>query len=146
MPLVTGYSADSSTGANTRTDETGSYLYTIIASTSSSSYVALLPNKKVEGDRSAQSPENNFGSTVTVYTNSVTGYNLAVKAATNANLVNQSNNSYHIDPQNSALTAGTAGWNYDVAHLGAGETWAPTATGTTVNSLTNQAMSTTDAT
>ncbi|MBR1795774.1 hypothetical protein IJ765_00735 [Candidatus Saccharibacteria bacterium] len=79
--------------------------------TSSSSYTSLLPNSKVEG--------GNFKSTVTVYTNNVTGYNLtAIDADASADLV-------HFDPTGktatipatsaTTLNAGTAAWGYRVA-------------------------------
>ncbi|MBO7720547.1 hypothetical protein J6S35_02870 [Candidatus Saccharibacteria bacterium] len=86
----------------------------------SSSYWAMLPNTLVEGDISDTSdPQNSFGSIVTVYTNNATGYNLSVRDAdSNTNLSHVTDPTQFIPASGSALTAGTAGWNYDVTRSG----------------------------
>ena len=108
----------------------------------SSSYAAILPNAKVEG-----SAGNGFRSTVTVFTNANGGYTLSVKDADSITALTHTSGAATgaIPTQGSALTPGTAGWNYDVIRHGQtsgdpGE-FVPTEGGTT-EELTNQAITT----
>ena len=90
----------------------------------SSSYTSLLPYDKVEGDRSALAsegtPVNNFGSTITVFTNNNSGYTLSVKDAdANTDLTHVSGGFYiPATADGVVVAAGTAGWNYDVTRSG----------------------------
>ncbi len=116
----------------------------------SSSYVSLLPNAKVEGDRSAATPasDNNFGSTITVYTNNNSGYTLSVKDADDdLDLVHTENSQYRISASGSAVEAGQARWNYDVTRHGSinnEDAFVPTETtatnGTKDTSIQHQAI------
>lgn len=76
----------------------------------SSSYISLLPNATAIGDSS-----NNFRSTITVYTNNATGYDLTLlDGDTDNDLVNS--NGATIDATSATtLTAGTAAWGYRVS-------------------------------
>ena len=109
----------------------------------SSSYATILPNAVING-----SSENGFRSTVTVYTNNAVGYFLTVRDSdNNTNLTHASGTDY-IPTTDSALSAGTAGWNFDVTKFGTrtGDIWAPTADGNDSITVENNAITPTDAT
>ena len=107
----------------------------------SSSYISLLPNGIEEGDAT-----NGFRSTITVYTNAAAGYTLSVNDADSD--TDLKNGAIGIPTQGSALSRGTAGWNFDVIRHGAMEgepgeqTFVPTEDGTTME-VSNQAISAT---
>ena len=109
----------------------------------SSSYAALLPNSLFEG---SGAEGNGFRSTITVYTNATGGYTLAVKDKDANTSLMHTTGKYSIPAQASALTAGTAGWNYDVTRIGAGSgaEFVPAESGETVE-LSNQGITATDA-
>ena len=98
----------------------------------SSSYWTILPNSLLEGDRSSASPQNSFGSTVTVYTNNTSGYALSLKDKDANTDLTHTSGQFRIPAQGSALQAGTAGWNYDVT-LVAGETRTPLSTNNAIS-------------
>ena len=109
----------------------------------SSSYATILPNAVING-----SSENGFRSTVTVYTNNAVGYFLTVRDSdNNTNLTHVSGTDY-IPTTDNALSAGTAGWNFDVTKFGTrtGDIWAPTADGNDSITVENNAITPTDAT
>ena len=66
----------------------------------SSSYVALLPNATATAT-----------STVTVYTNSTSGYTLAVKDADSTTALTNQSDATKTIPASATTTAGTAGWS-----------------------------------
>ena len=76
----------------------------------SSSAWTMLPNDKVEGDNT-----NGFRSTITVYTNNASGFQLSVKDAdTTTDLSNRTDT---IPTGAGAVVAGTAKWNFDTTIL-----------------------------
>lgn len=83
------------------------------AANTSSAYVKLLPNSAIEGDRSAQSPSNNFGSTITVWTNNVGGYALSVKDKDDSTALMHTTGADNIPTGSGAVSGGTAKWNFD---------------------------------
>ena len=109
----------------------------------SSSFANILPSTIVNG-----SAENGFRSTITVYTNDAGGYVLSVKDLDNNTNLTHTNGTDYIPTTDSALSAGTAGWNYDVIRLGTrtGDIWVPTAEGQDSITIENNAMTTTDVT
>ncbi|MBR5620925.1 hypothetical protein IKW75_00325 [Candidatus Saccharibacteria bacterium] len=98
----------------------------------SSSFTALLPNSAKFGDISAVDPQNSFGSIVTVYTNSNSGYTLSVKDKDDNTDLTHITGAFYIPAQDGTeVAAGTAGWNYDTTVLAGGTTGAKTAAGIT---------------
>ncbi|MDO5481391.1 MAG: hypothetical protein Q4F60_03555, partial [Candidatus Saccharibacteria bacterium] len=92
---------------------------------SSSSYLSILPNQAKEG-----SVENGFRSTITVYTNNTSGYNLNVRDAdttTDLTQVVTSGTADIIPTGSGAIAAGTAKWNFDTTVAAGGTTEALTA-------------------
>lgn len=89
---------------------------TLASRTFSSSYASLLPQSVLLGDRSAATPENNFGSTVTVYTNNATGYNLTLEDGDDDTYLNKIGGVAGTDriAAGTTLTAGTSNWAYKV--------------------------------
>lgn len=85
----------------------------VTAALTSSSFLQILPNQAIEGDRSAQTPSNDFGSTITVYTNAASGYTLSVKDADNVTSLMHTSGNYSIPTGADAVVAGTAKWNFD---------------------------------
>lgn len=83
------------------------------AATASSSSWQLLPNSYVFGDRSAQSPANYFGSTITVYTNNTSGYALSVKDADDDTRLVHTGGTYNIPTSGEEVAAGQPRWNFD---------------------------------
>ena len=109
----------------------------------SSSYTSILPNSIVNG-----SSENGFRSTITIYTNSAAGYNLTVRDSDSTTNLTHTDGTNYIPTTDSSLSAGTAGWNYDVTRLGTttGSVWAPTADGEDTYVVENSAITAEDVT
>ena len=83
------------------------------AANTSSSYISLLPNAKIEGDMSATTPDNSFGSKITVWTNHASGYTLSVIDKDDDTSLTHSSGAYYIPTGASAVVEGTAKWNFD---------------------------------
>lgn len=109
----------------------------------SSSFARLFPSSLVEG-----SAANGFRSAITVYTNNSSGYTLSVKDSDSDTNLLHTNGTDYIPTTSSELSAGTAGWNYDVTKYGsaASGVWTPTATGTDAYTIENQAVTSSDIT
>lgn len=94
----------------------------------SSSYASLLPNSILNGNAT-----NGFRSTITVFTNSASGYTLSVKDADDTTALTQISGTDTI-PAAATIAAGTnAGWNFDVIRHGSTSesTFTPTEAGDT---------------
>lgn len=83
---------------------------TAVAGTSSS-IASLMPNSNVLG---VHDTREGFSSTITVYTNSTTGYTLAVRDKDSNTDLTHTSGQYYIPASNSAVVPGTSAWNYDV--------------------------------
>ena len=81
------------------------------ATTVSSSIASLLPNSSVHGGTTTGATD--FKSTITVYTNSVSGYNLGISALTNLVQQGVSGTPEAIAPS-TIVKAGTSAWGYAV--------------------------------
>ncbi len=82
------------------------------ATGTSSSYAHLLPNSAVTGDRGTNNATNDFGSTITVYTNSKSGYTVTLQDADDdASLVSTTDTNDTI-PTGTTIAAGTSGWAF----------------------------------
>lgn len=81
-----------------------------LVSGTSSSYASLLPNATVTGSAS-----NGFRSTITVYTNNASGFNLTlIDKDSNTDLTHTDGSSYIPATSSTSLEGGTAAWGYKV--------------------------------
>lgn len=90
----------------------------------SASHTNILPGSVVNGDTSARrtsaTPANDFGSTITVYTNNTSGYTLTVEDKDDVTDLTREDGAAYIPStaDGTAVQAGTAGWNIDVNRAG----------------------------
>ena len=113
-------STATATNAETETDP-HSGVWKTTSTALSSSWAKMLPNSVIDGS-TATSTDDGYGfqSTVTVYTNSTTGYTLAVEDSDSTTALTRVGGTETI-PAGNTLTAGTAAWAYKVAASAAGE-------------------------
>ena len=95
VSTANGTNADVTSGSDT--------IKTTTSTMKSSSYTSILPNHAVHGDSN-----NNFASTITVYTNNKAGYTLGISS------VGALSNGTETIPATGTVGAGTSSWGYAV--------------------------------